>query len=229
MNKVFVVLVSAHFISDFLLQPNLHQRRKSSYSAILIHAAIVAFISYLFLQQWSSWFLPITVFLTHALIDRIKLRFRDTWRSFCADQVAHLLVLAFLVWSAEDRFSSFSGVGLQWMILVAGFVTAVQGAGFLVGKVSDQLLKENQLSVRINGLVNGGRMIGLLERALIFIFVMVGMPMGIGFLVAAKSVLRFGEARDDQRLAEYILIGTLLSFGLAIVAASITKRILTGV
>jgi hypothetical protein len=50
-----------------------------------------------------------------------------------------------------------------------------------------------------------------------------------GFVVAAKSVLRFGEARNDQKLAEYILIGTLLSFGLAIVAASVTKRVLTGV
>ncbi|MBN2703955.1 MAG: DUF3307 domain-containing protein [Pontiellaceae bacterium] len=228
MNMVFLVLISAHFISDFLLQPNLLQGRKSSYSAILIHAAIVAFVSYFFLQQWLSWFLPITVFLTHALIDRMKLRFRDTWRSFCADQATHILVLAFVVWSAEDRIPPFSGFGLHWMILAAGFMTAVQGSGFLVGKVSDQLLSENQLSVRINGLINGGRMIGLLERALIFVFILVGMPMGIGFLVAAKSVLRFGEARNDQRLAEYILIGTLLSFGLAIVSAVITKQILMG-
>ena len=44
----------------------------------------------------------------------------------------------------------------------------------------------------------------------------------IGFLVAAKSILRFEEAKK-QKLAEYILIGTLLSFSLAIALASATK------
>lgn len=42
---------------------------------------------------------------------------------------------------------------------------------------------------------------------------------GIGFLIAAKSVFRFGDLSQakDRKLTEYILIGTLLSFGLAIV------------
>lgn len=45
---------------------------------------------------------------------------------------------------------------------------------------------------------------------------------GIGFLVAAKSILRFEEAKK-QKLAEYVLIGTLLSFSLAIALATATK------
>lgn len=38
----------------------------------------------------------------------------------------------------------------------------------------------------------------------------------VGFLLAAKSVFRFGDLRDDQdrKRTEYVLIGTLLSFGL---------------
>jgi hypothetical protein len=40
--------------------------------------------------------------------------------------------------------------------------------------------------------------------------------------VAAKSILRFEEAKK-QNLAEYILIGTLFSFSLAIALASVTK------
>ena len=41
---------------------------------------------------------------------------------------------------------------------------------------------------------------------------------GVGFLIAAKSVFRFGDLSKakDRKLTEYILIGTLLSFGLAI-------------
>ncbi|MFV0501856.1 MAG: hypothetical protein ACK5MH_09735 [Bacteroidales bacterium] len=41
---------------------------------------------------------------------------------------------------------------------------------------------------------------------------------GIGFLLAAKSIFRFGDLKDskDRKLTEYILIGTLLSFAVAI-------------
>ena len=47
-------------------------------------------------------------------------------------------------------------------------------------------------------------------------------PAGIGFLVAAKSILRFEEAKD-QKLAEYVLIGSLLSFSIAIALSAVTK------
>ena len=57
---------------------------------------------------------------------------------------------------------------------------------------------------------------------LIFLFIFIGQPAGIGFLVAAKSILRFEEARQ-QKLAEYVLIGTLLSFSLAVALAAATQ------
>ena len=51
-----------------------------------------------------------------------------------------------------------------------------------------------------------------------FVFVLSGHWEGIGFLIAAKSVFRFVDLREskDRKLTEYILIGTLLSFALAI-------------
>ena len=46
-------------------------------------------------------------------------------------------------------------------------------------------------------------------------------PDAIGFLIAAKSILRFNElARDsDRRASEYVIIGTLASFAWALAAA----------
>ncbi len=68
-------------------------------------------------------------------------------------------------------------------------------------------------------------MIGQLERALIFLFVFVNQSAGIGFLIAAKSVFRFGEIKDHKHRmeAEYIIIGTLMSFGYGILVAYATK------
>jgi hypothetical protein len=51
----------------------------------------------------------------------------------------------------------------------------------------------------------------------------------IGFLIAAKSVFRFGDLKDsrNRKLTEYILIGTLLSFGIAIVTGILTLYLST--
>lgn len=227
MVETVIILFSAHFIADFLLQPDWLQQRKGKAWANLTHAAFVAGVTYFFLQQWNAWTVPLLVFVSHAMIDAVKQRCRDTWRSFCVDQVAHLVSTA-LILSICIRLGwvdAFSGVGFGLMVLLAGFSLSVYGAGFLIGKVAGRLQEDNGLAEKINGLQDGGKLIGQLERALIFLFIMIGQPGGIGFLVAAKSILRFGEAKDDQKLAEYVLIGTLLSFGLAIAAAALTKSI----
>ena len=47
-----------------------------------------------------------------------------------------------------------------------------------------------------------------------------------GFLLAAKSILRFGEQKD-RMFSEYVLIGTFLSFGWAMLVALITQTAMT--
>src|SRR3989338_5520432 len=46
-----------------------------------------------------------------------------------------------------------------------------------------------------DGLTGGGRVIGLLERGLIFAMILLGQPEGVGLLIAAKSILRFGAVK----------------------------------
>ncbi len=74
--------------------------------------------------------------------------------------------------------------------------------------------EERVLSQPIRGFYDGGTVIGRLERLLIYLFVLSGELGAVGFLVAAKSIFRFGELTNQQnRLeAEYIIIGTLMSF-----------------
>jgi hypothetical protein len=57
--------------------------------------------------------------------------------------------------------------------------------------------------------------------------VIIGKWEGIGFLLAAKSIFRFGDLKEakDRKLTEYILIGTLLSFGVAIMVGFITLEL----
>ena len=80
-----------------------------------------------------------------------------------------------------------------------------------------------------SGIQDAGKYIGMLERAFVFLFVITNFWEGIGFLLAAKSIFRFGDLKDknDIKLTEYILIGTLLSFGLAILIGEIYLKIST--
>src|SRR5690606_1078602 len=67
-------------------------------------------------------------------------------------------------------------------------------------------------------LEDAGKYIGILERLLVFIFIVSGHWEAVGFLITAKSVFRFGDLKESKqrKLTEYILIGTLISFGIAI-------------
>lgn len=69
---------------------------------------------------------------------------------------------------------------------------------------------------------NAGRVIGMLERFLIFVFVLFGQYTAIGFILAAKGFTRFKEL-DKREFAEYVLIGTLLSGAFAFIVALVIK------
>ncbi|WP_205569580.1 hypothetical protein [Arachidicoccus soli] len=58
-----------------------------------------------------------------------------------------------------------------------------------------------------------------MERLFVFLFVITHHWEGIGFLLAAKSIFRFGDLKEarDRKLTEYVMIGTLLSFGVALI------------
>lgn len=75
--------------------------------------------------------------------------------------------------------------------------------------------------------LRGGRVIGILERWLIFGFVVSGHATAAAFIVSAKSILRFPElsekARHDSNdeddlnsVTEYLLLGSLASWTLAV-------------
>ena len=80
----------------------------------------------------------------------------------------------------------------------------------------------------MQGLPNGGRIIGWLERSIVMLLIWMQQSEGIGFLVAAKSILRFDDIhRGHQRTTtEYVIIGTFLSFGWAMLVTLVLQKVL---
>ena len=108
------------------------------------------------------------------------------------------------------------------MVLATGFILATRAGGFAVGLLMQPFAASLPGETAAEGLPGAGRMTGLLERGLIFVLVLIGQPQGVGLLMAAKSILRYGALKDDRALSEYVIIGTLASFGWALVVAYAT-------
>jgi len=63
------------------------------------------------------------------------------------------------------------------------------------------------------GLASAGKWIGICERVLILTFMLMQQYTAFGFLMTAKSILRFSEKETNTQLkTEYVLVGTLVSF-----------------
>ncbi|WP_149586797.1 DUF3307 domain-containing protein [Tabrizicola flagellatus] len=108
------------------------------------------------------------------------------------------------------------------MVLATGFILATRAGGFAVGLLMRPFAANLPGNTAAEGLPGAGRMIRLLERGLIFVLVLIGQPQGVGLLMAAKSILRYGALKEDRELSEYVIIGTLASFGWALVVSYAT-------
>jgi len=113
------------------------------------------------------------------------------------------------------------------LLIAIGYVTAVFGGGVIVEVALRRLLTPgDQKAVREfreRGLSQGGKVIGWLERFLALTFVLAGSHAAIGLVLAAKGVIRFGEIKEarEQKVAEYVLVGTMLSLSWAVLIGSL--------
>ena len=104
-----------------------------------------------------------------------------------------------------------------WKIITA-FVFITAPAGILIGQLTKQWRNE---IAHAESLANAGKWIGIIERIIILIFVLYSQYSAIGLLIAAKSIIRFNEKDRPEIKTEYLVIGTLMSMGLAIITGLI--------
>ena len=231
---IFVPLILAHLLGDFLLQPNSWVAAKEKkklgsvylYLHVLIHMALVM----IFLWDINLWWIAVIVGVTHFIIDGIKLLFQTsktkrTW--FFVDQLLHFAVIALLsvVYFPYFRWDDFFNPESLKLITAAVFLSVPSSIIIktLISIWTPVTVDHSKLQTE--SLVNAGKYIGILERLLVFVFIIVNHWEGVGFMIAAKSVFRFSDLAEakQRKLTEYVLIGTLLSFGIAVITGILVK------
>lgn len=223
----FTALLFAHVLADFVLQTGAMVRHKRHIGVFLLHGVLVLATAQATTGQFAAPELLVLA-AAHLGIDAIKTYGGfDRIGGFLADQAAHVATILALSLYAPTLWQSGIYSDHDWLLplmaLVTGVIITIPAGQYAVGL----LMRPHGARVRNNGLRDGGRLIGMLERGLIFLLILLGQPLGVGFLVGAKSILRFGTATRDQRTAEYVIIGTLASFGWAIAASYATLALLS--
>ncbi|MDP4150751.1 MAG: DUF3307 domain-containing protein [Bacteroidota bacterium] len=235
---LLIQLFLAHILGDFFLQPDKWVREKTQkrlrsiylYIHVVIHFLLILLVT----GDTGLWKIALLISLSHLVIDGIKLLAQKEGESrawFFADQLLHLAVLL-TVWIVQDKVVV--DLHALWnrtnLILITAVLFLLNPASIIIKTVISKWTpgapggNEHPTGATANiyrSLENAGQLIGMIERVLVLIFIFVGRWEGVGFLLAAKSVFRFGDLKDarDTKLTEYVLIGTLLSFGMAVITS----------
>lgn len=222
---LFVAFLLAHLIGDFLLQPIkwvVHKEAnkigsKYLYFHILIHFGIIL----LLLWDWRLWQWALLIALSHYAIDLAKLYagpyFKNKAVPFFIDQLLHILVLYACAYSNDLIQHTITLFGEMDWVLITALIFVGSPASIIMAKLLEGMSDKIELDHK--SLPNAGKYIGILERLFVLIFIILGRWEAIGLLITAKSVFRFNDLKESnsRKLTEYILIGTLLSFGLAMI------------
>ncbi len=221
---MFTKLLLAHLLGDFLLQPAkwvVHKEANKIASKYLYFHILIHFgLTMLFLWDMELWWWAVVIALSHFVIDLSKIYanpyFKNKAVPFFVDQVLHLVVLYCCAFNS-DLIGHTVGVfrEMNWS-LVTAVVFVTYPSAIIMAKLLEGM--SHRIVLDHKSLPNAGKYIGIIERLFVLVFIILGRWEAIGLLITAKSVFRFNDLKESnsRKLTEYILIGTLLSFGLAI-------------
>ena len=231
---IFIKLFLAHLLGDFLLQPKSwvkDKEEKKQKSIYLFYHIIIHFaLAWILIADFDFMLYAGGLAILHGFIDILKLKFQKKktkrfW--FIFDQIMHIAVIAGIsvLWTETD-LRNYELDHRFWIVATAVFLLTSPASIIISTIISIWTPDTNDTK---EDLENAGKYIGILERLFVFGFIACGHFEAIGFLIAAKSIFRFGDLTQskDRKLTEYVLIGTLLSFGIAIVTGFLFRYALT--
>lgn len=218
-------LLLAHILGDFVLQPDrwIREKREKKHRAksLYLHLGIHALALMILLEfNFTYWIGIVIILSSHFIIDLAKINLEKKSHNgllFFLDQLAHLLVILWVVYFYHSfKIETDILFSPAFLLLIFCILSVTSVSSILMRLVMSrwQLPEDKEQ----DSLPKAGKYIGMLERLFVFAFIVLQQWAAIGWLIAAKSILRFSDLSraKDRKLTEYVLIGTLCSFGLAI-------------
>ena len=237
--SIFFLLLFVHILGDFYFQSQTTARKKVkklkwvSYHCIIY--GVISFVLVKLLVPNFSYSLLWLFIIGHAVIDitkyyivkkYLKNNFYDKY-VFIIDQIIHLLILVFISYYALKsgevyKYNAFINDVLVTMeipiesllSLVLKLLLIHKPINIFIALIMNDYKPEDK---KKDDTIKAGRMIGTVERIIMLFFLSIKQYSSVGLVLTAKSIARYNKIAEDQKFAEYYLLGTLLSTILSLI------------
>ena len=228
-------LILAHILGDFIFQPKSwvidKTTKKLASKKLYLHLFVHGLLVFLLLWRWDIWCYILIYLLIHFVFDLLKIYRQKKGKErlwFFLDQGFHFLTIFIFWYILSSNEAGLNSIFTEKnLIILTAILFLTQPSAIMIREMmrdwSDATGDDQNDSLK-----HAGMYIGILERLFVFFFILLNQWIAIGFLITAKSVFRFGDLRDsrNRKLTEYILIGTLISFGFAIITGILIQSLL---
>ncbi|GAF02273.1 DUF3307 domain-containing protein [Saccharicrinis fermentans] len=219
--KLILLLFIAHLLADFIFQTQAMSDKKGEKALTwnhIYHVLIVGVLSYIASLNIHFWKAAILLMSLHLITDIAKstIQLRYPLKNFFFwDQGIHMVIIISVAYAYWGNVTFLLDLKIKTLATIASFIFVTKPTNIIIGNILK--ISKIQISDSINkedSLPNAGKLIGIIERLLVLSLILIGQFAAVGLILAAKSILRF----NGTQKSEYILIGTLLSFGFAVLA-----------
>lgn len=231
LQQLIILQIAAHLFADFIFQSQKWSDYKSAKVVSIYHfwhILVVFFCSWLFSLDFGFWKAALLLSLLHLMVDMLKSYATKKLTNpelkkylFFIDQSIHIIILvlisiAYTNWVEVNFLIHFP---IKHLSIFTGIVLCAKPSNIIIKNIlivySIAIPVEAYTGGSDKSIPNAGKLIGVVERLLAFVLILAGQYTALGFIIAAKSILRFSATEKN----EYVLVGTLLSFGIAIATA----------
>lgn len=233
--QLILLQLIAHLLADFIFQPQSWSSNKSKNILThhhIYHGIVVFVFAYLLSFDFGFWWAALIITIVHFLTDILKSHIEinaqekvNNKNYFFLDQFTHLvsLVLISLLYNQYTGINFIFDLPFEGIMITAAFIFCAKPTNVFIKNIfrtfsidipvnNDLDKPQENSSIHEQSLPNAGKLIGIMERFLVLALILVGQFSAVGLILAAKSVLRFRSTVKN----EYILVGTFLSFGIAV-------------
>lgn len=247
-----MVLLLGHIIADFYMQSaEMAEKKEKKIRWVLLHSLsywVGMLLVMLPFLSWNMLVIATAAGIGHFVIDLGKYLYKKFRKkenqnrldrnTFMMDQILHFICLFFVSYFAvlmkieltelECIEQFFSVIQISENNLLSGVLAVLliyKPADILIQKILKTYrpvseIRDNKIITKDN---NTGRMIGMIERTIMLVFLAIGQYSSVGLVLTAKSIARYDRIAKDKDFAEYYLLGTLLSTIVVVLSSFVVK------
>lgn len=220
----------------FLQTEKLAKRKKEKYDGVIIHsiiyAIVVAMVEMFFLEGDFGTLMLLFVIITasHFAVDSFKhlmiknRKIDDCARTFFIDQMIHIAIMVLgpilllegneiVIRKCIDEFvANIFSCNIDTALgIIISVLVILRPTNIVVKKCTENRNGLNVQTGESNNDSRNGRKVGIVERLILLILLIENQYVAIGFVLTAKSVARYDKIVNNEKFAEYYLLGTLIS------------------